>query len=87
MQKELTISELDLQHAELLPERETLLLNFGSANVANVLASNAAAAVNIATIQSAAIATAAQSINVVKFGAATVTAGPRGGPPRIARGR
>jgi hypothetical protein len=67
MQKELTISELDLQHAELLPERETLLLNFGSANVANVLASNAAAAVNIATIQSAAIATAAQSINVVQF--------------------
>lgn len=67
MQKELTISELDIQHAELLPERETLLLNFGSANIANVLASNAAVALNIATIQSAAVATAVQNIGVAQF--------------------
>jgi hypothetical protein len=61
MQTELTLSELALQQAELLPERETLFFNF---NYANVLASNAAYAVNAATILSAANANAYQKIIV-----------------------
>jgi hypothetical protein len=61
MQTELTLSELEVQQAELLPERETLFFDF---NYANVLASNAAYAVNAATILSAANANAYQKIIV-----------------------
>jgi hypothetical protein len=61
MQKELTLSELDVQHAELLPERETLKFDF---NWANVYATNAAYAVNAATILSSAHANAWQSVYV-----------------------
>ena len=58
---ELTLSELAIQQAELLPERETLYFDF---NWANVYATNAALAVNAATILSAANANAWQSVYV-----------------------
>ena len=58
---ELTLSELAVQQAELLPERETLFFDF---NVANIYATNAAYAVNAATIFSSAHATAVQKIFV-----------------------
>ena len=58
---ELTLSELEIQHAELLPERETLKFDF---NVAPVIAVNIALAVNAATIGSTAIANAGQNIFV-----------------------
>ena len=58
---ELTLSELAIQQAELLPERETLYFDF---NWANIYATNAAYAVNAATILSAANANAYQKIFV-----------------------
>ena len=61
MQTELTLSELAVQQAELLPERETLFFDL---NWANVYATNAAYAVNAATILSAANANAYQKIIV-----------------------
>jgi hypothetical protein len=61
MRKELTLSELDLQHAELLPERETLFLNF---NWANVYASNSSLALNAATLLSQANSAAFQAVVV-----------------------
>jgi hypothetical protein len=61
MQTELTLSELAVQQAELLPERETLFFDF---NWANVYATNAAYAVNAATILSSANANAYQKIFV-----------------------
>ena len=44
---ELTLSELAIQQAELLPERETLLFDF---NWANIYATNAAYAVNACVV-------------------------------------
>ncbi len=60
---ELTLSELDVQHAELLPERETLFFNY---NWANVYASNTALAVNAYAFYSSAYADAYQKIVVVQ---------------------
>jgi hypothetical protein len=60
---ELTLSELAIQQAELLPERETLFFDF---NVANIYATNAALAVNANTIFSSAYANAYQKIVVVQ---------------------
>lgn len=61
MRKELTLTELDSQHADLLPERETLSFN---TNWANVFASNSSLALNAASIYSAANSTAVQQISV-----------------------
>ena len=58
---ELTLSELAIQQAELLPERETLYFDF---YWANIYATNAAYAVNAATILSSAHANAYQKIFV-----------------------
>ena len=58
---ELTLSELEIQHAELLPERETLKFNF---NWANIYATNTAVAVNAYSFYSSAYANAYQSIYV-----------------------
>jgi hypothetical protein len=60
---ELTLSELEVQHAELLPERETLYFDY---NWANVYATNTALAVNAYTFYSNAYANAYQKIVVVQ---------------------
>ncbi len=61
MRKELTLTELDGQHADLLPERETLAFNN---NWANVIASNSSLALNAASVFSAANSAAVQQIAV-----------------------
>jgi hypothetical protein len=62
MRKELTLSELDGQTADLLPERETL--SWGSTNFAALYASNSSLALNAASYGSNATSTASQTINV-----------------------
>jgi hypothetical protein len=61
MSKELTFSELDEQHAELLPERETLFFNN---NWAAIYASNTSVALNAASVYADAYSKAYQSIYV-----------------------
>jgi hypothetical protein len=63
MEKELTLSELAIQHAELLPDRETLFFNY---NWANVYATNTALAVNAYTFYSNAYADAYQKVVVTQ---------------------
>ena len=58
---EITMSELESQSVELLPEKETLFLNN---NWASVFASNSSLAVNAATILSQANSAANQVILV-----------------------
>jgi hypothetical protein len=60
MRAELTFKELDLQEVELLPTREAL----GTFNWAAVYASNTAVALNAASWNSSAWATATQTITV-----------------------
>ena len=57
---EFTLEELELQHGELLPDREAMAL----VNVANVTGVNLALALNAASYQSSALAAAGQSISV-----------------------
>lgn len=64
MRKELTIEELDLQQAELLPARETLSAGWG--NAANVWATNSSMALNAASFASYANSAAFQSVNVIQ---------------------
>jgi hypothetical protein len=58
---EFTTTEIDAQHVDLLPAKETLNFNF---NWANVYASNSALAVNAATVLSQANAQALQAVTV-----------------------
>jgi hypothetical protein len=55
----LSVDELDAQHLELLPARETLIFDI---NVAPVIGVNLALAINAATIGSAAAAFAGQQL-------------------------
>lgn len=64
MRKEMTFAELDSQHVELLPARETLFFNHY--NWASVMASNSSLALNAATIASAANSAAVQTITVAQ---------------------
>ncbi|WP_434616989.1 hypothetical protein [Arthrobacter sp. A5] len=61
--EKLTVTELEGQSVELLPSRETLLLNF-NINWASVMASNTSYAVNAATLLSSATSGAWQTISV-----------------------
>ena len=61
MRKELTLTELDGQCADLLPERETLAFNN---NWANIYASNSSLALNAASVFSSANSAAVQQIAV-----------------------
>lgn len=63
MQTELTLSELEVQHADLLPERETLFFDF---NVANISALNQSLALNAGSIFANAQSGAFQRIVVVQ---------------------
>lgn len=60
---EITMSELESQSVELLPEKETLFFNH---NWASVFASNSSLAVNAATILSQANSAAVQTILVAQ---------------------
>jgi hypothetical protein len=64
MKKELTIQELESQHVELLPSRETLFLE--STNWASVVASNTSLALNASTLLSQANSAAVQTIYVTQ---------------------
>jgi hypothetical protein len=63
--RDLTISEIEGQGVELLPERETLFF-FGHNNFANVHATNTAAAVNFFAKDSIAAANAQQWVATVQ---------------------
>jgi hypothetical protein len=58
-----TIAELEVEDAELLPARQALG-GYGGFNVANIWASNTAVALNAASFQSFAAASANQYISV-----------------------
>jgi len=62
MRNELTLSELDIESAELLPARETLFFN--TYNWAGISATNSSLAVNAATLLSQANSAAVQTIVV-----------------------
>jgi hypothetical protein len=64
MRKEVTFAELESEHVELLPARETLYFNHY--NWAAVYASNSSMAINAATVASHANSWATQSIAVVQ---------------------
>ncbi|PKH38110.1 hypothetical protein SAMN05192575_1011051 [Nocardioides alpinus] len=64
MRNTLTIAELETEHTELLPTRETLA--FGNTNWANVFASNSSMALNAASLGSLANSAAYQSITVTQ---------------------
>lgn len=61
MMKELTVSELEGQHVELLPSRETLFLD---TNWAGIYASNTSVALNAASLFAVAKSAAVQTIVV-----------------------
>jgi hypothetical protein len=62
MRKELTFTELEAEHIDLLPPRETLF--FGKSNWAGIAATNSSLAVNAATFHSLANSAAYQAISV-----------------------
>jgi hypothetical protein len=63
MKKELTIQELESQHVELLPSRETLFLD---TNWASVYASNTSLALNAGSLLASANSAAFQTILVAQ---------------------
>jgi hypothetical protein len=63
MRKELTISQLDSEHVELLPARETLFY-FGNHNWAAIHATNSSMAFNAASVYAVANSAAVQTIAV-----------------------
>lgn len=63
MSKEISVKELALEGAELLPSREALGVFF-SPNVANVYATSSALALNAVSLGSAATAVAGTSVNI-----------------------
>jgi hypothetical protein len=64
MRKELTFTELESEHVELLPARETL--TYSSSNWAAVYATNSSMAFNAASFGSVANSAAGQHISVVQ---------------------
>ena len=64
--RNLTIAELETEHTELLPTRETLTFGFGNNNWAAIYATNSSMALNAATLGSVAHSTAVQTINVAQ---------------------
>ncbi len=64
--EKLTVTELEGQSVELLPARETLLLNF-NINWASVMAHNTSTAVNALTLLSDATSGAWQTIHVNQY--------------------
>jgi hypothetical protein len=68
MRRELTITELEAEHTELLPTRETLHYGGGTTNWASIVASNSSLALNAASLCSTANSAAVQTIAVSQNG-------------------
>jgi len=64
--RNLTIAELETEHTELLPTRETLTFGFGNNNWAAIYASNSSLALNAASLGSMASSAAVQTIVVTQ---------------------
>jgi hypothetical protein len=64
MRNVLSIAELESEHTELLPVRETLTFGFGNQNWAAVYATNSSLALNAASILASANSAAVQTIVV-----------------------
>jgi len=64
--RELNFTELEAEHTELLPTRETLSFGYGNNNWAAIYATNSSLAVNAATLGSVANSAALQSIVVTQ---------------------
>jgi hypothetical protein len=66
MRRELTIAELEAEHTDLLPARETLNFGYGNTNWAAIHATNSSLALNAATLASMANSAAVQTIVVTQ---------------------
>jgi hypothetical protein len=66
MRNVLSIAELESEHTELLPVRETLTFGFGNNNWAAIYASNSSLALNAASLASMANSAAVQTVVVTQ---------------------
>ncbi|CUR58347.1 conserved hypothetical protein [metagenome] len=66
MRNVLSIAELESEHTELLPVRETLTFGFGNQNWAAIYASNSSLALNAASLASMANSAAVQTVVVTQ---------------------
>ena len=66
MRRELTIAELETEHTELLPARETLNFGYGNTNWASIYATNSSMALNAGSLASVANSGAWQAISVTQ---------------------
>ena len=66
MRNVLSIAELESEHTELLPVRETLTFGFGNQNWAAIYASNSSLALNAASLASMASRAAVQTVGVTQ---------------------
>lgn len=66
MRRELTIADLEAEHTDLLPARETLSFSYGNTNWAAISATNSSMALNAAALYSAANSAAVQTIVVTQ---------------------
>ena len=64
--RELNFTELEAEHTELLPTRETLNFGFGNNNWAAIYATNSSLAVNAVSLGSLANSSAVQAIVVTQ---------------------
>jgi hypothetical protein len=66
MRRELTIADLEAEHTDLLPARETLNFGYGNTNWAAISATNSSLALNAATLASMANSAAVQTVVVTQ---------------------
>ena len=66
MRNVLSIAELESEHTELLPVRETLTFGFGNQNWAAIYASNSSLALNAASLAALASSAAVQTVVVTQ---------------------
>ncbi len=64
--REINFTELEAEHTELLPTRETLNFGFGNNNWAAIYATNSSLAVNAVSLGSLANSSAVQAIVVTQ---------------------
>jgi hypothetical protein len=64
--REIDFTELEAEHIELLPTRETLTFGYGNNNWAAIVANNSSLAVNAASLGSLASSAAVQTIFVTQ---------------------
>jgi hypothetical protein len=64
--REINFTELEAEHTELLPTRETLNFGFGNNNWAAIYATNSSLALNAASLGSLASSAAVQTVVVTQ---------------------